>query len=76
MRSALRWACWLAALALIGLVAWLNWFNLNEAFGDGPPYYGRTTNMDKWANPAPVLIALDAVTAVIAVALLRFARRA
>ncbi|HET7538538.1 MAG TPA: hypothetical protein VFK05_01655 [Polyangiaceae bacterium] len=22
-----------------------------EYYGDGPPYYGRTTNMDKWESP-------------------------
>lgn len=23
-----------------------------EYYGDGAPYYGRTTNMDKWQSPA------------------------
>jgi hypothetical protein len=29
---------------------------LTEAYGSGPPYYGRTENMDKWVNPFPGLI--------------------
>ncbi|WP_322059356.1 hypothetical protein [Paraburkholderia sp. J63] len=56
-------------IALVTLVAAFNWINLNEAYGSGPPYYSRTTNMDKWTNPLPVLAAVD-VFAVLVVALL------
>ncbi|WP_338340280.1 hypothetical protein [Burkholderia vietnamiensis] len=31
-----------------------NAISLNEAYGDGPPYYARSTNMDKWTNPLPL----------------------
>jgi hypothetical protein len=59
-----RWAP--AAIASAGVllagVAWLNFTNLAEAYGSGPPYYGRTTNMDKWGDPVPVLLVIDAVT--------------
>jgi hypothetical protein len=44
----------------VALIAF-NVINLSEAFGSGPPYYGRTTNMDKWTNPLPVLAAVDVV---------------
>ena len=27
-----------------------------EYYGDGPPYYGGTTNMDKWQSPATDLL--------------------
>ena len=40
---------------------YLNYINLIEAFGSGPPYYGRTTNMEKWSDPIPFLAALDGV---------------
>jgi hypothetical protein len=30
-----------------------------EFFGRGPPYFGRTTNMDKWSNPVPALAMAD-----------------
>ncbi len=50
-----------AVVLLVG-VAWLNFINLAEAYGSGPPYYGRTTNMDKWSDPLPVLLLIDAVT--------------
>jgi hypothetical protein len=30
-----------------------------EYFGNGPPYFGRTTNMDKWSNPIPALAIAD-----------------
>jgi hypothetical protein len=50
----------LAACATIGvLVVSLNVSEIVGAFGDGPPYYGRTTNMDKWRNPIPILLAVD-----------------
>jgi hypothetical protein len=54
-----------AVTALLGaalFVGFVNYDNLVGAFGDGPPFYGRTTNMDKWRNPIPYLIALDVVT--------------
>jgi hypothetical protein len=48
---------------LIAVIAgvWFNYVSLNEAYGSGPPYYSRTTNMDKWVNPLPVLIPLNVV---------------
>lgn len=48
---------------------------LLESFGPGPPYYGRTTNMDKWQNPLPLLIPLDLLAAAVVFALVRIARR-
>jgi ABC-type multidrug transport system permease subunit len=65
------------ALILICLVtivtaaAWINYTNLNEAFGSGPPYYGRTTNMDKWTNPIPTLMLIDIVAALLLVILFK-----
>jgi hypothetical protein len=29
-----------------------------DAYGSGPPYFGRTTNMDKWTSPIPYLAVL------------------
>ncbi len=29
---------------------------LLEAYGSGPPYYRRTTNMDKWQSPIPTAV--------------------
>jgi len=46
----------LASAALILLAAvYLNYDAVDEAYGAGPPYYSRSTNMDKWTNPLPVL---------------------
>jgi hypothetical protein len=50
----------LSLLVMIALV-WFNYASLAEAFGSGPPYYSRSTNMDKWVSPLPVLIPLDAI---------------
>jgi hypothetical protein len=47
-----------AALALGGLV-YLHVAWIGEAYGAGPPYYGRTTNMDKWSDPLPRLLVID-----------------
>jgi hypothetical protein len=55
--------------------AWFNYAVLTEAFGSGPPYYGRTTNMDKWTNPVPAIVAVDLVAVVAALLLWRFAGR-
>ncbi len=51
----------LVFLTLLGLVGWVNYDNLVEAYGQGPPYYGRTTNMDKWASPLPGLAVIDSL---------------
>lgn len=65
----------LSALALLGFVGWLNYHELGEAYGSGPPYYGRTTNMDKWANPLPGLLMLDAVALLVGAAGIQMFRR-
>lgn len=66
----------LVALSLLGLAAYINVQSLVEAYGSGPPYFGRTTNMDKWTDPLPGLLMLDALVLLIAlVAILQFLRR-
>lgn len=44
---------------------------ISEAYGAGPPYYSRTTNMDKWSNPLPELLVGDGVAALVGGLLLR-----
>ena len=46
-----------------------------EYFGAGPPYYARTTNMDKWTNPWPELALINLVALAILIAGARAARR-
>ena len=48
------------ALFLLGAVV-VNYVLLSEAYGDGPPYYGRTVNMDKWTSPLPIVVPVDLV---------------
>ncbi|KVA00247.1 hypothetical protein WI40_09060 [Burkholderia ubonensis] len=48
-----------ARLVMLVLVFAFNAINLKEAYGDGPPYYARTTNMDKWTDPLPMLGIVD-----------------
>lgn len=55
-------------LVLLGLAVfavYINYDNLLGAFGSGPPYYKCTTNMDKWQNPIPYLLALNVVVVVL-----------
>jgi hypothetical protein len=63
---------WLVTLVMV--IAF-NAINLIEAYGSGAPYYSRTTNMDKWTNPLPVLGAVDAVTIGLTVVYFRWMRR-
>ncbi|WP_186148326.1 hypothetical protein [Burkholderia gladioli] len=48
----------LLLIIAVGAIAFTA-LNLQDAYGNGPPYYGRTTNMDKWENPLPVLVPVD-----------------
>ncbi|MDR5813403.1 MULTISPECIES: hypothetical protein [unclassified Caballeronia] len=56
------------------LVAW-NVLALTEYYGDGPPYYSRTTNMDKWTNPIPLMTVVDSIGALIIGGILYLMRR-
>ena len=50
-----------AATGLVATAVMVSYIGFSEAFGSGPPYYGRTTNMDKWTNPVPAILAIDLV---------------
>jgi hypothetical protein len=65
----------LSALALLGFVGWLNYEQLNEAYGSGPPYYNRTVHMEKWSNPLPGLLMIDAVCLLVGAAAVQLFRR-
>ncbi len=57
-------------LTLLLVVLCLNATNLIDAYGSGSPYYGRTTNMDKWNDPLPWLLPLDVIVIVAVLALI------
>ncbi len=46
-------------LVIVLGVGYVNAISLLDAYGSGAPYYGRTTNMDKWENPLPWLAVID-----------------
>ena len=71
----LRIAFGVTLLVLVALIVAFNVVNLTEAFGSGPPYYDRTTNMDKWSNPLPVLAAVDALGVFAIAAFFYFVKR-
>jgi multisubunit Na+/H+ antiporter MnhC subunit len=58
MKIAVRSIC---SIAILVVTIWINYISLAEAYGNGPPYYSRTTNMDKWSNPIPFLIVVDII---------------
>ena len=57
-----QFACSVALLVLVAFVVYINVDGLTEAFGSVPPHYSRTTNMDKWTDPLPVLFLLDTIS--------------
>ena len=65
----------LIALCFFGFVSWLSYDSLREAYGSGPPYYGRTVNMDKWHNPIPGLLMLDGLALLMGAAAVQLYRR-
>lgn len=67
--------CFLAGLAILLTLVVISYLVIAEAFGHGPPYYGRTTNMDKWTNPLFTLVAIDIVGACLAALLIRLGWR-
>lgn len=65
----------IGGIVLLSGVVWLNYTHLAEAFGNGPPYYGRTVNMDKWTNPVPILLMIDMIAILLLSLLVRFGVR-
>ena len=59
MRAIASGACVVSAAVVVAFLAWQSYDIVAEAYGPGPPYYGRTTNMDKWTDPLPGLAAVD-----------------
>lgn len=57
-------------LTLLIVVLCLNAATLVDVYGSGPPYHGRTTNMDKWTDPLPWLLPLDVIVSVAVLALI------
>lgn len=63
----------LCCAAYAAFLAYVNVDAVIGSYGDGPPYYGRTTNMDKWENPLPTLALLDIASAIALFVLARWA---
>lgn len=63
-------------IGILGLASF--WISLlvQDAYGDGPPFYGCTTNMDKWESPMPMVLIIATVAIVMAGASFWLFRRA
>lgn len=75
MKTRLIYFVLAACVVLVLFIGYINIDSLIENFGDGPPYYGRTTNMDKWEDPIPTLLAIDIVAAIVIVLVGKWAVR-
>lgn len=62
----------IVTICLFAFGVYINYINLAEAYGGGPPYYNRTTNMDKWENPIPFLLLIDIVIIVMIAIISKF----
>ena len=71
----LRPALIAAVSAIIGLCLYYDITTIIEFYGSGPPYYARTTNMDKWSDPLPHLVIVNLVGFAVVVAVLVFTRK-
>jgi hypothetical protein len=60
--------CYTFILAIWVVALWLVGSALMEAYGSGAPYYGRTTNMDKWDHPLPFVAVVLAAAGVLSYA--------
>jgi len=74
-RSLLGWLSYAASVGFVLIAVIATYLALSEAYGSGPPYFGRTQNMDKWSNPIPVLAVVDLVCVAAAVLLWRAGNR-
>lgn len=62
MRKLVAYATSLGCIIWFLFVVYVNVDSIVGAYGNGPPYYGRTTNMDKWESPISTLVLLDIVS--------------
>lgn len=74
-RAFLGWLSYVASAAFIVIALMATYFSLTEAYGSGPPYFGRTQNMDKWRDPIPVLAVVDLLCVAAAAILWRTGKR-
>jgi hypothetical protein len=61
----------LVGILIVTVTVFMSYEVLIEAYGKGSPYYSRTTNMDKWSDPIPGLLAIDFLSLFIVMLLLR-----
>lgn len=60
-RRSLPWLAAITVIVVLAVCALRTRATYLEYYGDGPPYYGRTTNMDKWQSPMFELVVTNAV---------------
>jgi len=54
-----RASLFLLALVALAFAVYMSVEVYSEFYSEGPPYFGRRENMDKWENPLPWLAAVD-----------------
>ena len=67
---------WVGTLLIVLFCIFVNYTNLIEAYGDGPPYFNRTTNMDKWQSPILFLVIVNSIALIAIFSIHRLTRSA
>jgi hypothetical protein len=60
---------------IVLIAGYMGWDVYSEAYGPGPPFYGRTENMDKWSDPLAALLTIAAIAALAVLGLALIGRR-
>jgi hypothetical protein len=60
---------------LVIFCIYIDYATFVEYYGQGPPYYGRSVNMDKWRNPLLFLVFVNATVLALIGLLSKYFRR-
>lgn len=69
MKASLAALMFVLAAMVLAAATFVSYEALIEAYGSGPPYYSRTTNMEKWTDPLQDVALLYLAALTLAVAL-------
>jgi hypothetical protein len=58
-RTVFRALAAISVVVVFAVCALRTYASYVEYYGEGPPYYGRTTNMDKWQSPVFGLVIMN-----------------
>ena len=62
MMSRLHQLIKVSFVIIVATDVYVSYQALSAAFGSGPPYFSRTTNMDKWSDPTSYVALLNLIS--------------